>query len=193
MRKFFFIVLTLCSVSAYADVQVHDGLVTADLQSQPLTQVLDRLKAQTDVHVFIDDGVQGKTISARFQDLTVAMALKKMLEGTGINYAVLGGENGEPKSIFIGASSRLGAAPKKLDNRPVNSRGVVNPVNPSTPVPPQPQETRPMPENRGYNPNTSVPTGGGFVPPSQQTQPPQDPQQQQQPDQQDDNSDNNEN
>jgi len=110
MVKFLVAVFLLFSVTAFADVQVHNGLVSADLQSQPLMQVLDRSKAQTNLHLMIDDGVAGKTISASFQDLPVALALKKMLEGTGINYAVLGAEDGEPESIFIGGSSAPGAA-----------------------------------------------------------------------------------
>ena len=188
MVKFFLVAFFLCSVIGFADVQVRDGLVTADIQSQPLTQVLDRLKAQTDVHLLIDDGVEGKTVSANFQDLPVASALKKILEGTGINYAVLAGENGELESIFIGGSTTPGAAPRKIDNRPVTTRGVVSPVSPAMPPPPPPQENRP--QQRGYNPNTNVPTGGGFVPASPQTQPP-NPDQQPQQEQPEENQDNN--
>jgi hypothetical protein len=191
MVKFFLCIFFISSITAFADIQVQNGLVSAELQSQPLMQVLDRLKAQTDIHLVIDDGVPGRTISASFQDLPVAMALKKMLEGTGINYAVLAGNDGTPDSVFISVSSHPGAPPRRLDNRPITSRSVVTPVNPPAPVPQaQPENRRPNPETRGYNPNVNVPTGGGFAPQSPQSQQPQN---QEQPQQQDDNSDNNEN
>jgi len=183
-----FLVCVLLSSFAYADVQVRDGLISAELQSEPLTQVLDRLKAQTDVNLLIDEGITGKMISASFQDLPVALAFKKMLEGTGINYVVLAGADGEPKSIFIGASSRPGAAPQRLDNRPVNNRGVVTPVNPPIPIPQR--EIRTQPELKGYNPGVNVPTGGGFVPETPKTDQQPDQDQQQQEENPDDNSEN---
>jgi hypothetical protein len=196
-----FLLFLFITSAVYADVQIHDGLISAEIQSEPLTQVLDRFRAQSDIKLLIDEGIAGKTISASFQNLPVASAFKKMLEGTGINYVVLAGTNGKPDSIFIGASSQPGTAPRSLDNRPVNGRGMVNPVNPPIPVPqaqPQP-DARPQ-ENKPYNPNVNIPTGGGFVPEIPKTDQPQDQEQQQQPQQQqqqqqeenpDDNSENN--
>jgi len=190
MVKRCLLVLFLFSVTVYADVQVHDGLISVDLQSQPLTQVLDRLKSQTDLHLFIDEGLAGKTISASFQNLPVAVALKKMLEGTGINYVVLAGPKGEPESVFVGGSSRPGSAPRPLDNRPVNGRSVVTPVNPPGPIPQPARDTRPNRQNREYNPGVNVPTGGGFVPQTPQPEQEQD-QEQQQEENPDDNSESN--
>jgi hypothetical protein len=185
------VLMILFASSVYADVKVRDGRVSVDLQSQPLTQVLERLKSQTNMRMVMDEGISGKTVSASFQDLPVGLALKKILEGTGINYAVLAGADGEPQSVFIGGSSRPGVPPRRLDNRPTGTRGVVTPVPPqSAPLPPiqqqpdilrqqqqqqlqqQQQQQQPLPE-KSLSPALNVPTGGGFVPeqPGQNTPP----------------------
>ncbi len=140
-------------------------MVTADLQSQPLTQVMEDLSELASFRLVLDDAVSGKTVSASFQNLTVALAVKKILEGTGINYVVMAGSSGQPESIFLGGSARPGAPPRKLDNRPVNNRGIVTPVVPPPHVMPSPDE-RPNPANdkKGFRPEISIPTGGGFNP-----------------------------
>ena len=174
------LLLMLITGVLHADVKVRDGRVSADLQSQPLNQVLDQLKKQTNMRMVVDEGISGKTVSASFQDLPVGSALKKILEGTGINYAVLAGADGQPQSVFIGGSSRPGAPPRRLDSRPTGNRGVVSPV-PSPAQPPiqhqpeawqkqqpqqlqqQQQQQQSLPE-RYLPPASNVPTGGGFVP-----------------------------
>ncbi|MCI0412174.1 STN domain-containing protein [bacterium] len=186
------LILLLFACSLYADVKVEGGRISADLKSEPLTQVLDRLKTETNVKLFVDEGIAGKTVSANFQDLPVAMALKKILEGTGINYAVLAGADGEPQSVFIGGSTSLGSSPKRLDNRPVGNRGVVTPVPPPPPPPiPEPDGRQPVqPQIKPLTPGTvNVPTGGGFVPNQQKSDQPPEGEQQQQPQQLDENND----
>jgi hypothetical protein len=162
------LVLLLFASALYADVKVEWDRISVDLKSVPLSQVLENLKKQTHIKLIVDDGVAGKPISANFQNLPVAMGLKKILEGTGINYAVLAGADGEPQSIFIGGSTALGAPPKRLDSRPVGNRGVVTPVPPPPPPPvPQPADSRSpdQPQIKPLTPGTiNVPTGGGFVP-----------------------------
>ena len=185
------LVILLFASTLYADVKVEGDRISVDLKSAPLTQVLDRLKTQTRIKLLIDDGIAGKTVSANFQNLPVAMALKKILEGTGINYAVLADADGQPQSVFIGGSAALGAPPKRLDSRPVGNRGVVTPVPPPPPPPvPQPTDGRPVeqPQVKPLTPSSvNVPTGGGFVPDQPKSQQPPEteqsiPQQQQQQD-----------
>jgi hypothetical protein len=191
------VLVLLIAGTACAEIQVRDGLVSADIQSQPLSQVLDRLKSQINMRLVIDEGIAGKTVSASFRNLPVGPALKKLLEGTGINFAVLAGADGQPQSVFIGGSARPGAPPRRLDNRPVGTRGVVSPVAPSPAPPPpttipQPEalQQQPLPE-KPLTPAVNVPTGGGFVPEQPNVQTPagqqqqQDDQQQEQPDNED--------
>jgi hypothetical protein len=186
------LVLLLFASALYADVKVEGDRISVDLKSQPLTQVLENLKTQTHLKLMIDDGIAGKTVSASFQNLPVAMALKKILEGTGINYAVLADAEGKPQSVFIGASAALGAPPKRLDSRPVGNRGVVTPVPPPPPPPiPQPTDGRPVEQQqiKPLTPGTvNVPTGGGFVPNQPKPEQPPETEQPQQQQQDDDNN-----
>jgi hypothetical protein len=183
------LILLLFASALYAEVKVRDGQISADLKSEPLTQVLENLKKQTNMKLIVDEGIAGKTVSASFQNLPIALALKKILEGTGINYAVLSGPEGEPQRIFIGGSTSPGAPPKPLDNRPVGNRGVVTPV-PAPPPPPIPQQQQQPPQQDGRQREqpqikplipggVNVPTGGGFVPNQPKSEQSPDHQQQQ--------------
>jgi hypothetical protein len=124
-------------------VQVQDGKITAEFTSQPLNQAANTIRQQTGINVIVDDSIANETISANFKDLPIAMGIKKMLEGTGINYAVIAGADGKPSAILISGSEKPGAPPKKLDTRPVTggnypNRSVVTPVTPTPP--PQSQQ-----------------------------------------------------
>lgn len=141
MRTLVFSVLffALCGV-VFADVAIKDGKMSAEFEAQPLQQVLDTLRTQTNVTFSIEEGIGSTQVSASFQDLPIAEGIKKMLEGTGVNYAVIGGPNGEPESIFIGNSSKAGVT---AGARPAPYRGsIVQPVQPIQP-PPQPIYTQP--------------------------------------------------
>lgn len=165
---------------AFAGVEVQDGKMSADIAGQPLGQVLQTLKQNTKIQFSIDDEIGGQTISARFEDLTIAAGIKKMLEGTGINYVVMADATGQPTSIFIGKSEKPGAPPKKLDSRPVTNmpnRGVVQPIQPIRQPQVQPQDNQQRQGNRqenkpaGMQSTTDVPTGGSLVAPTPQIQP----------------------
>jgi hypothetical protein len=187
MRKLILLGVLVAS-SAFAGVEVRDGKMSADITGQPLKQVLQTIKQNTGIRFSMDDSVSAQAISANFQDLTVAAGIKKMLEGTGINYVVMADGKGEPTSIFLGKSEKPGAPPKKLDTRPVANipnRGVVQPIQPVQPIQqPNPQmnqqrkqqqqERQAAIENKPAgmsNTVIEVPTAGSFVSPSPQVQP----------------------
>lgn len=202
MRIFLVAVLLLSAGVLCADVTIHNGLVTADLNSQPLGQVLDNVKAQTSINMSVDESVSSMQVSASFHDLPVAEAIKKMLEGTGVNYAVVGGPNG-PESVFIGSSEKADQAGG--NSRPPGYRSVVQPVMPQQPIYVQPTDNpayiqqqqqmndmKRLPpgqqkrmERQGLN-NVLPPTGGGYAP--NQPPPSPNPQIQQSPQQPEDQS-----
>jgi hypothetical protein len=186
MRTFLVALLLLSAGVLCADVTIHNGLMTADLNSQPLGQVLDVVKTQTTINFSVDEGVDSLQVSASFHDLNVAEAIKKMLEGTGINYVVIGGPNG-PESIFIGGSEKPG---QPSGNRQPAYRSVVQPVMPQQPVYVQPtdnpaymqqqqqmNDARRLPPGqqkrmeRGGGNNALPPTGGGYAPNQPQPSP----------------------
>lgn len=185
--KLFAVILLLIPIYASAEVTVVDGKITADIYSQTLGEVIQKLEKQGNLQFSVEDGIKNQTVSASFKDLPIAIAIKKLLEGTGINYAVVSvGE--DPPVIFIGKREAPGATRRVLDARPVNrpQRGVVTPVPPSYSPPPPADGTIPL-EKQGVNPLSpvnpkpanpnspvSVPTGGGYIPGSTQ-QPDQPP------------------
>lgn len=195
MRNIFVVFILLMAVSVFAEVQVRDGKVTAHVQSGSLRDVVNQIATQAGIQVSIDDSVANDTIYANFQDLPIGAAMRKLLEGTDINYAVIGTSDSAPSAIFVSRSESPGGPPKKLDTRPVTSpgRGVVQPISP--PPPPIPQQAVPTtvvrpPVNgansNNVNPNkdpnqkpatptggTAIPTAGSFTgpPPQPENQP----------------------
>ena len=165
--------LLCCSTFVYASVDVRNGKVSASLSSEPLDSVLESLRQQTQVKFSIQEGIGGQQISANFENLPLAAAIKKMLEGTGINFVILGNKEGEPESVFIGVSERPGAPPRRIDNRPPQNRGgVVTPVAPLPPEMPRRPEVSPVPVQKREPPTeVDVPTGGGYMPQSVKSPP----------------------
>lgn len=146
--------LALFAVPAFAEINVRDGKITAIFTSQTIGQAVQTIKEQSGIQINVDENVANESVSANFKDLPLAAGIKKLLEGTGINYAVIAGSDGVPSAILISGSEKPGTPPKKLDTRPVAAapvpaRSVVTPVNPSPP---------PI-----SNPN-AAPQGGGAVP-----------------------------
>lgn len=159
------LILGMVSVAA-ADVTVSNGMMSAEINSQSLQTVIQAVSSQTQVTFSVDDSVRTSPVTASFQNLPIALGIKKMLEGTGINYVVMGGASGQPESIYIGSSERPGAPGQKLDSRPTNNRSVTQPVyRPQQQPQPQPQLQQQPDPNRGNNQN---PNEGRSVPPGMQ-------------------------
>lgn len=163
MRNVFLVVILLVSISAFAEVQVKDGKVTAKVQSEQLRAVVNQIGNQAGIHVSVDDSIEARdVVYANFADLPVGAAIRKLLEGTDVNFAVIADADGNPTAIFVSRSSPAGAPPKKLDARPVTSpgRGVVQPISPP---PPAPAPVRQPPIT--VNTNTANPNSGPGVSP----------------------------
>lgn len=156
--------LALFSIPAFAEINVRDGKITANFTSQTLGQAIQTIKQQSGIQITVDESVVNETVSANFKDLPLAAAIKKLLEGTGINYAVIAGADGIPSAVLISGSEKPGAPPKKLDTRPVNAspvpaRSVVTPINPTPP----PITTQP-PTGGGAAPNAGMKPANGVAP-----------------------------
>jgi hypothetical protein len=158
----------LAASVAFANMEVQNGKMSANLNSEPLTSVLQSLEKQTGMKVSIEPNAANQNVSASFSNLPVAAGIKKILEGTGINYVVVA-DGDKPTALFIGGSlnpdGSTGAA-NVPNNMP--GRGVVTPVAPLPPPAPPPEIRGVQPDNRQGRrpaaPSVTVPTGGGFVP-----------------------------
>ncbi|HEY7160736.1 MAG TPA: hypothetical protein VH815_05720 [Acidobacteriota bacterium] len=136
--------LALFAIPAFAEINVRDGKLTANFTSQTIAQAVQVIKEQSGLQIVVDETVANESVSANFKDLPLAAGIKKLLEGTGINYAVIAGADGVPSAVLISGSEKPGAPPKKLDTRPVAAapvpaRSVVTPINPTPPPISNPQ------------------------------------------------------
>jgi hypothetical protein len=196
MKAFVLPLLVLLSAScAFADLMVKDGMVTADLQAVQLHDVIAQLGTATGIHTSIDNAAANVVVYANFSNMPIGPAIRKLLEGTDINYAMIADAGGKPTAIYISRSESPGAGPKRLDTRPVNNsptRGVVQPVSPQ-PMPMTPPNNPRDPRTMGQQPQqpgqpgqpggqkpAATPTGGDSVPTAGsftgQPPPPQQPQ-----------------
>lgn len=185
------LLLLFSSALSFAEVQVQGDKMTVEVYSQSLGEVMQELREQCDIRFSVEESVAGQTVSASFQDLPIAAGIKKLLEGTGINYAVVSVGN-EPPQVYIGNRERPGAPRRTLDPRPQNRppRGVVTPATPHPSPNPQPPpiERQTSPPSPGRIPTINVPTGGGYAPQNTVQDPSKEPQPDQIPEQNDDES-----
>jgi hypothetical protein len=173
-----FALISLPVFAGTSELIIENGKISANFTSQPLGQTVRMISKQTGVQIHIDDEVAGESVSANFKDLPLAIGIKKLLEGTGINYAVIATGDAMPSAILISASEKPGTPPKKLDTRPTSTpanypnRSVVTPVNPTPPPPPAAQ-----PGGRGEMRQPNQQNGGpaGAAGMTNQNQPQQQP------------------
>ncbi|HSP07921.1 MAG TPA: hypothetical protein VLR94_12145 [Acidobacteriota bacterium] len=156
MKYLWLFLALIVSVPAFGAVEVKNGRVTANVQSELLRDVINQIGTLGGVQVSVDNSIANDMVYANFQDLPMGAAIRKLLEGTDINYAVVAGADGRPTAVYISKSETPGAPPKKLDSRPITSapgRGVVTPVTPQPmpqPVMPQPAAPQPAFQQQNY-------------------------------------------
>jgi hypothetical protein len=101
--KIYLIAFSLFCGFAFAEVKIRDGKVSANILNQRLDIVVKLFRQQTDIEFYLEDDVGGERICADLQNLSIGFGIKKLLEGTGINHAIIGNAEGT-QSIFIGSS-----------------------------------------------------------------------------------------
>lgn len=74
--------------AANATVTYKDGLVTIHCKDTPLSQVFDQLKAASGLQVILDGAVRSVRLTAEIDSQPLNFALERLLEGTGVNYAM---------------------------------------------------------------------------------------------------------
>lgn len=164
MKIWIALIPLFCSM-AFAEIRVKDGKMTADIINLRLDKVLEILREQTDIQFYIDDDVTDQFICTDFQNLSIGLGIRKMLEGTGINYAVIANK-GKTKAIFIGSSQKPKASYRKLDasgqipwRRQTTYQGlkISQPPQPAKNDVPQPKKKQPINQ---VEPVVVIPTAG---------------------------------
>ena len=123
------VVLFATSLGAQSvSVSQRNGLVTIQCDNAPLSSVFEQLEQQAGIELILEDSVKSKRLTANLADVPLAMAVSRLLEGVGVNYAVMMDPTnwGQVNKVFVGAGG--GGA-----GRPLPPRGAPAPEPPEEP------------------------------------------------------------
>jgi hypothetical protein len=82
----------------------RNGLVTIQCDNAPLSSVFEQLEQQVGIELILEDAVKSKRLTANLVDVPVSMAVARLLEGVGVNYAVMMDPRdwGRVNKVFVG-------------------------------------------------------------------------------------------
>ena len=108
----FFVLAPLPLVAQPVAVTFDAGLVSISCQNAPLSAVFELLEEVTGVELILEDAVKSAKLSADLSDVPLAMAIQRLLEGNGVNYAVMMDPRdwGRVDKVYVGAG---GGAPAR--------------------------------------------------------------------------------
>lgn len=108
----FFVLASLPLGAQPVAVTFDAGLVSISCQNAPLSAVFDVLEEVTGMELILEDTVKSTKLNADLTDVPLAMAVQRLLEGNGVNYAVMMDPRdwGRVDKVFVGAG---GGAPAR--------------------------------------------------------------------------------
>ena len=123
---------TLVLLSGHASAQsvsasYEGGLVSISCSNAPLASVFEKLEEVAGLELILEDAVKNKRLTANLENVPLAMAIQRLLEGNGVNYAVMMDPRdwGRVDKIFVGAG---GGGPARA--APPPRRPLVHPADP---------------------------------------------------------------
>jgi hypothetical protein len=121
-------------------VELHDGLLTIHCADAPLLGLLEQVKAATGMTLIVEGPAASTRLTAQVNGLPVSQAIPRLLEGTGIDYALVADPRDLRRvaTLYVGAGK--GAAPAGAGTGPA-----APPSRPTMPEPPSMAEA-PVPE-----------------------------------------------
>lgn len=120
---------SLASLSAQGtlDIQAADGLVSIQADRVGLGVLLRELDAAAGTTSVVPTGLEYQPVSVWFSDLPVRQAVKKVFEGTALDYAVVGGSRivvlDTSPGVDAPAANALGAPPAGFQRPSGNENG----------------------------------------------------------------------
>ena len=101
----FFVLAPLSAGAQPVAVTFDAGLVSISCQNAPLSAVFDLLEEVTGIELILEDAVKSTKLSAHLTDIPLAMAVQRLLEGNGVNYAVMMDPRdwGRVDKVYVGA------------------------------------------------------------------------------------------
>ena len=81
------------------------GLLSISCRNAPLASVFEKLEELAGLELILEDAVKNKRLTANLEGVPLAMAVQRLLEGNGVNYAVMMDPRdwGRVDKVFVGA------------------------------------------------------------------------------------------
>lgn len=133
-------------------VQFVNGLMTIHADNATLSEVLFEIQKQTGAEIAIPSGTEGERVAADFGPAPASEVLEQLLNGSGLNFVVVGSEKNPNalKSVILSRNSGPPDAPSAFAQ-------AYTPV-PAVELPPTEPETAPQPdEDNSSAPQTPPP------------------------------------
>jgi len=113
----------LCAAPTSAepvDVSFDNGLLSIHCRNAPLSSVFEQIEDVAGVELILEDAVKSKRLDADLEELPVAMAVQRLLEGSGVNYIVMMDPHdwGRVGKVFVGAGGGGPSRPAPPPRRP---------------------------------------------------------------------------
>jgi hypothetical protein len=124
--------LVAAPAAADIDVRMSAGRVDVHVKAAPLTEILDRLSRQTGMKVVYEGAPPRQLVTAALDGRTPAEAVLAVLEGLGLNYAVVMDASGQRIDTLLLAGT---GAPVPGAAQAALARPVAPPVVAPPPVP----------------------------------------------------------
>ena len=161
------------SASLHAEVTVHAaaGRVDVTAKAAPLAEVLDRLARQTGMKVVYEGAAPRQLVSVSLLGRSPAEAVHDLLEGQGLNYALLGDSAGTGVQTLLMTGT---PAPVVASSGP--SAPLTTPIRPrSGPPPMSGPDVMDEPEEEEEEVDEEVPAEAAAAPGEGANAPPQTP------------------
>jgi len=139
-------VLASCLLAgpAAAEVSVRFGAGLVDLAATaaPLSEVLDRLGRQTGMRVLYEGSAPRTPVTITLHGRTPTETVLAVLEGLGVNYALIGDEAGPgvQNLVIAGAAAAASSGASRPADRPAAGSGPRPPFRPPLGASPEPAE-----------------------------------------------------
>jgi hypothetical protein len=117
------------------NVVLDEGLVSIDCNNASLASVFESIERATGVELILEDEVKSKRLTANLNAVPLAMAIQRLLEGTGVNYIVMmdPADWGRVAKVFLGGGgggpARSAAAPRYEPPEPVEEEVYEDPMD----------------------------------------------------------------
>jgi hypothetical protein len=86
-------------------VTYQHGLLSVDCSNAPIASVFESIQSMTGIELILEDEVKSKRLTASLSEVPLAMAIQRLLEGSGVNYIVMMDPRswGQVSKVFVGA------------------------------------------------------------------------------------------